>query len=159
MNFNIVMENLLFFAAIAMLGISVVLFFIQQIVCSGKDLDIFKHLLKDKNYPVEIIDERVLSKYTSGGNDFNLCWVKTVFRKRTTAEETLLHHAKWLGRCGGFGLFLSFSKLPPIFSVLLGIMFALSIVGVYRGFISGFFEMKTFKKAWLLYKTQQKEQG
>lgn len=153
------MGNLLFFAAIAMLGISVVLFFIQQIVCSGKDLDIFKHLLKDKDYPVEAIDEKALARYTAVLDEFNLCWVKIVFRKRTTKEETLLHHAKWLGRCGGFGLFLSFSKLPPILSVLLAIIFALSFVGLYRGFISGFFEMKTFKKAWLLYKTQQKEQG
>lgn len=154
------MNDLLLYVAIAMLGISIVLFFIQQIVCAGKNLDIFKHLLKDRNYPVEFAEKILTIKFsekeTNERDEFNFCWLKTSCRKRTTKEETLLHHAKWTGRCGGFALFLLFSKLSPFWTILLAIIFAFSLVGLYRAIIVSFFEIKTFKKAWSLY-TQQRE--
>lgn len=148
------MGNVLFYGALVLLGISVVLFFLQQIVCSGKDLDIFKKLLKDRNYPVEFAEKSFLYK-VEGRDDFNSCWIKIICRKRTVTEETLLHHAKWMGRCGGFALFLSFSKLSSFLTFLLAILFAFSIVGIYRGFIACFFEIKKYKKAWRLYKSQR----
>lgn len=154
------MENLLLYGALVLLGISVVLFFIQQIVCAGKNLDIFKHLLKDRNYPVEFAEKILTIKFSekqsNEKDEFNFCWMKTILRKRTIKEESLLHHAKWTGRCGGLALFLSFSALPAFWSFLLATVFAFSIVGVYRAIIVSFFEIKTFKKAWSLY-TQQRE--
>lgn len=158
MNFNLyLMLNLLFWAGLMFLGLSVVLFYIHEVLRRKKDLDIFMLLMKDRNYPLNLKDKDIMSQVPVDLDDFNYCWLSIVFRRLTVKEENLANHAKWMGRCGGLALFLSFSALPALLTFLLAIVFANSFVGVYRRLISIIFEVRTFKKAWRLYKAQQND--
>ncbi len=150
------MGNLLFYAALVLLGMSVILYCAHHIMRERIDLDIFTHLLKDRNYPVQLIDEDILSKCPVEIDDFNYCWLSAVFRKMTENEISLLRHSIWMGRCGGFALFLSFALFPPIITILAAIVFAVIIVGIYRGMLSVLFVRKTFRRALKIYQEQHK---
>ncbi len=152
----IMQQDLLFWAGLALLCLSVVLCFIHELVRRKKDIDIFLHLLKDRKYPVELIEKDILLRIPFEVDEFNYCWISTVFRKLSGTEENLSNHAKWMGRCGGFALFLSFASLPAGLALILAVIFGGVLVGIYRHVISMFFEIKTYKKAWFLYKAQKK---
>lgn len=145
------MENLLFYAAVVLLAISVISCIVYNVVCWSQNLKLFENLLYDENYPFEVTNSDELAK-TADIKDFcSRCWAKTSFRSKTEGEKKLENLITGNGLFGGIALFLSFSLVPVIWGVIAGFVLAVLLQYVYRNLIFFIAHIFAWRKARKIY--------
>ena len=148
------MNDLLFYAAVVLLAISVISCIVYNVVYWTNNLRLFESLLFDENYPFEITNETEFAK-TSEIEDFcGRCWAKTAFRHKTEGEKKLDNLITGNGLFGGLALFLYF--VPAVWGVFVGFILAVLLQYVYRNIIFAVGHIVAWRKARRIYWQYQK---
>lgn len=148
------MNDLLFYAAVVLLAISVISCIVYNVVYWTNNLRLFESLLFDENYPFEITSETEFAK-TSEIEDFcGRCWAKTAFRHKTEGEKKLDNLITGNGLFGGLALFLYF--VPAVWGVFVGFILAVLLQYVYRNIIFAVGHIVAWRKARRIYWQYQK---
>ncbi len=148
------MNDLLFYAAVVLLAISVISCIVYNVVYWTNNLRLFESLLFDENYPFEITNETEFAK-TSEIEDFcGRCWAKTAFRHKTEGEKKLDNLITGNGLFGGLALFLYF--VPAVWGVFAGFILAVLLQYVYRNIIFAVGHIVAWRKARRIYWQYQK---
>lgn len=148
------MNDLLFYAAVVLLAISVISCIVYNVISWKENLKLFENLLHDENYSFEVTNADEFSKAAEIKDFCSRCWAKTAFRHKTEGEKKLDNLITGNGLFGGLALFLYF--VPAVWGVFVGFILAVLLQYVYRNIIFAVGHIVAWRKARRIYWQYQK---
>ncbi len=150
------MNDLLFYAAVVLLAISVISCIVYNVVYWTNNLRLFESLLFDEKYPFEVPEDNYerFAKAAAIKDFCGRCWAKTAFRHKTEGEKKLDNLITGNGLFGGLALFLYF--VPAVWGVFVGFILAVLLQYVYRNIIFAVGHIVAWRTARRIYWQYQK---